>query len=267
MRLTITDKIKKDIFVTIFLCLKSFTNSVHIVFKPTHVYLQGMDKAHVCLYDIKVAAEWFTQYEFTDGGLELGGDAPAISINTATIHNVLSISQNNQTLVMHYQGDPEKLNIDFINDLQLKGEFSRFFEIPLVELDLQLLEIPTVEYDAEFTVSAKKMHEITSQLSLFGENMNIFCSEEMINISATGDAGKMMINIPIDDLNEFSISEGQEYKLNYSLNYVHKMCITTKLSQDISLSISESFPMKIAYDIGDGSSAVFYLAPKIVDDE
>lgn len=272
MRLTITDKTKKDIFVTLFLCLKNFTNSVHIVFKSTHIHLQGMDKSHVCLYDIKVAAEWFTQYEFISVGEgvgvgEGGGDVSAISVNTATIHNVLSISQEHQTLVMHYQGDPEKLHIDFINDLQLKGEFSRFFEIPLIELDLQLLEIPLVEYDAEFSVSAKKMHEITSQLSLFGETMNVFCSEEVINISATGDAGKMMINIPIDDLNEFSISEGQEFKLNYSLNYVHKMCITTKLSQEISLGISETFPMKISYNIGDGSSAVFYLAPKIVDDD
>jgi len=266
MRLTITDKNKKDIFVTLFLCLKNFTNSVHIVFKPTHIYLQGMDKSHVCLYDIKVCAEWFTHYEFKEG-VDVNSDVSAISVNTATIYNVLSISLEHQTLTMHYEGDPDKLHIDFVNDLQLKGEFSRFFEIPLIELDLQLLEIPVVEYDAEFSVSAKKMHEISTQLSLFGENMHIFCSEEAINISATGDSGKMMINIPIDDLNEFSISEGQVFKLNYSLNYVHKMCVTTKLSQEISLSISESFPMKIAYNIGDGSSVVFYLAPKIGDDD
>lgn len=262
MRLTITDKIKKDIFVTIFLCLKNFTNSVHIVFKPSHIYLQGMDKSHVCLYDIKINSEWFTQYEFNDGE-----DVQAIAVNTSTMHNVISISQTSQTIIIHYQGNPEKLNIDFVNDLQVKGEFNRFFEIPLIELDLQLLEIPVVDYDAEFTINAKKMHEIASQLSLFGENMNIFCSEEMINISATGDSGKIMINVPIDDLNEFSISEGQEFKLNYSLNYVNKMCVMTKLSQEISIGISESFPMKIAYDIGDGSTAVFYLAPKIVDDE
>jgi proliferating cell nuclear antigen len=265
MKLTITDVLKKGIFVNIFLCLKNFTNSVHIVFKPTHIHLQGMDKSHVCLYDIKINAEWFAHYEFLEG-LDSTSDVSAISVNTSTIFNVLSISLEHQTLTMHYVGDPEKLNIDFVNDLQLKGEFSRFFEIPLIELDLQMLVIPEVEYDAEFSVSAKKMHEISTQLSLFGETMNIFCSEDAINLSATGDTGKMMINIPIDDLNEFSISEGQVFKLNYSLNYVHKMCVTTKLSQEISLSISESFPMKIAYNIGDGSSAVFYLAPKIGDD-
>lgn len=262
MKLCISDKLKKDIFVTIFQCLKNFTNVINIIFKPDHIYLQGMDKSHVCLYDIKVCSSWFSQYAFDEAV-----DVSAISINTATIHSVLSITQEHQTLVMHYSGDPDKLKIDFVNDLQLKGEFSRFFELPLVELDMQLLEIPSVDYDAEFSVNAKKMQEITSQLSLFGETMNIYCSEEVINISATGDSGKMMINIPIDDLNEFSISEGQEFKLNYSLNYVHKMCVTTKLSQEISFGISGEFPMKISYNIGEGSSVVFYLAPKVLDND
>lgn len=270
MKIVITDKCKKDIFVTIFKCLSNFTNAIHIVFYPTHIYLQGMDKAHVCLYDIKVDATWFSQYEFINEGTSKGVEAPnsvadvnTISINPATLYSVLSITQDHQTMTIHYSGDPEKLNIDFVNELQIKGEFSKYFEIPLIEVDMQMLDIPQVDYDAEFSVSSKKMHEITTQLSLFGETMNIFCSEEALNISATGDSGKMMINIPIDDLNSFSINEGQEFVLNYSLNYVHKMCITNKLAHEISFGVSETFPMKISYDIGNASSVSFYLAPKI----
>ena len=270
MKIVITDKSKKDIFVTIFKSLSNFTNAIHIVFYPTHIYLQGMDKAHVCLYDIKVDAAWFSQYEFVDGATvseAISPDAPVdvntISLNPVTLYNVLSITQDHQTMTIHYSGDPDKLNIDFVNELQLKGEFSKYFEIPLIEVDMQILDIPEVDYDAEFSVSAKKMHEITTQLSLFGETMNIFCSEEMLNISATGDSGKMMINIPIDDLNSFSINEGQEFVLNYSLNYVHKMCVTNKLAHEITFGVSETFPMKISYDIGDASSVSFYLAPKI----
>jgi len=270
MKIVITDKHKKDIFVTIFKCLSNFTNAIHIVFYPTHIYLQGMDKAHVCLYDIKVDSTWFSQYEFINEGSTVEStddastsDVNTISINPATLYSVLSITQDHQTMTIHYSGDPEKLNIDFVNELQIKGEFSKYFEIPLIEVDMQMLDIPQVDYDAEFSVSSKKMHEITTQLSLFGETMNIFCSEEMLNISATGDSGKMMINIPIDDLNSFSINEGQEFVLNYSLNYVHKMCITNKLAHEITFGVSETFPMKISYDIGDASSVSFYLAPKI----
>lgn len=264
MKLIISDKGKKDTFVVLFQILKNFTNSVHILFNDDHLYIQGMDKSHVCLYDIRVNSNWFDKYE------TVATDNKAICINTTTIHSVLSISQDHQTLIMHYSGDPEKLQVDFVNEQGLKGEFSRFFELPLLECELQLLDIPSTDYDAEFSVNAKKMSEITNQLSLFGETMTIECSEEQINISANGDTGRMMINIPINDLNEFSISEGETFKLSYSLNYVHKMCITTKLSQEVSFSISEEFPMKISYALGNNGEdghVIFFLAPKVGEDE
>ena len=200
MRIVISDKSKKDTLVTLFQMLKNFTNTTIILFNKDHMYIQGMDKSHVCLYDIKLVDTWFDKYDISDD------DNKTICVNTSSIHSVLTMSKDSQILNLHYSGDPDKLYIDFINEQQLKGEYSRFFEIPLIECDLQLLDIPTVEYDAEFSVNEKKMHEITSQLSLFGDTMCIDCSEEKIDISTQGDSGKMRINIPIDDLNEFSIS-------------------------------------------------------------
>jgi hypothetical protein len=41
------------------------------------------------------------------------------------------------------------------------------------------------------------------------------------------------------------------------------MCITTKLSAEIEWSISADIPLKIKYDLGDNSSVMFFIAPKI----
>ena len=43
------------------------------------------------------------------------------------------------------------------------------------------------------------------------------------------------------------------------------MCLTNKLSNEIHFSISAEYPMKISYDLGDDSSIVFYIAPKMSD--
>ena len=77
----------------------------------------------------------------------------------------------------------------------------------------------------------------------------------------------MLINIPINDLNEFSISEGEHFRLDYSLHYLHKMCITTKLSQEVAFSISENYPMKIKYELENQGHVIFFIAPKISDDD
>ena len=109
------------------------------------------------------------------------------------------------------------------------------------------------------------MNEIVSQLSVFGDIMNLKCSEEKIEIISRGIGGEMMVNIPIDDLAEFSISEGDIIDISYSLNYIHKMCITTKLSSEIEFSISGELPLRIKYDLGNNSCVMFFIAPKIED--
>jgi len=99
-------------------------------------------------------------------------------------------------------------------------------------------------------------------MNTFGDDINIKCSDEGINLITTGVMGEMLVNIPIDDLSEYSINEGDDIDLNYSLVYIHKMCITNKLSSEIQFSISKEFPMKIKYDLGDNSIIEFYIAPK-----
>ena len=107
------------------------------------------------------------------------------------------------------------------------------------------------------------MNELISQLATFGDVIDIKCSEEKIDLISKGDGGEMLVNIPIDDLSEFSISEDQVIDISYSLNYINKMCMTTKLSSEIEMSISDNMPLRIKYDLGNNSSVMFFLAPKV----
>ena len=66
MHLSISDKTKKDIFISLFQLLKSCSSVIAIYFNSDNMYIQGMDKAHVCLFDIKIFSNWFEKYETTD---------------------------------------------------------------------------------------------------------------------------------------------------------------------------------------------------------
>jgi proliferating cell nuclear antigen len=125
------------------------------------------------------------------------------------------------------------------------------------------MKIPTVEYDAEFSLSSKQISDMFTQLNNFGNDIIIKCSEEDINLSTNGVSGEMRVDIPIDEVSSYSIVEGEEIILTYSLAYINKMCITNKLSTDIEFSLSNECPMKINYNLGDDSSLVFFIAPKM----
>jgi len=131
--------------------------------------------------------------------------------------------------------------------------------------DYEVLSVPKTEYDAEFSIKSKTICDIVGQMMTFGNDINIKCSEDKIDLITNGIVGEMLVNIPIDELTEYSVIEDEEVNLTYSLNYIHKMCLTNKLSNEINFFISKESPMKIEYNLDNDSFMAFYIAPKIVD--
>jgi len=258
MKLSISEKSKKDIFVSLFQLLKSCSSMITMMFQEDHLYIQGMDSAHVCLFDLKIMYEWFSFFEKSPE------DASTICVNSGILYNVLSFTQDKHCINIEYEGDPETIKISLMVE-DGAGDYNKFFKIPLTDCETDLLGIPEVEYDAEVSINSKKICELGSQLMVFGDIMNIKCTEEEFTLSSEGTNGTMEVNVPIDDLTEFSISEGEEIMLSYSLNYFYKMCLTTKLSTEIQLGICKEYPMRIKYDLGENSTLMFYIAPKIDD--
>ena len=151
-----------------------------------------------------------------------------------------------------------------------KTEFEKHFEIPLIEIDSDMLVIPEVDYQTEFSVSSSNFSSIINQLKMFGDTMDIHCSEEKIQLSSySQEHGKMVVEIKIDDLTSFSINEDEKINLSFSLTYLHHICLYNKLAKEIELKISSDFPMKIIYLLGgdDEAKMSFFLAPRINDDE
>ena len=257
MKLVLNDKTKKEVFIALFQSLKFCTSTISITFNDDNVFIQGMDKSHVCMFEANISSSWFNDYARNSN------DSKSISFDSQVFYTIISTKHDGHSIEIHYQGEPDTLCIDLIAQ---KGEFSKFFKIPLVEFDYEIMTVPTVEYDAEFSISSKKIYDITSQMLTFGDNINVKCGDEQIDLITNGMSGEMLVTIPIDDLTEYSVNEGENVTLAYSLSYVHKMCLTNKLSNEIQFSLSKDYPMKLKYDLGETSTLEFYIAPKILDE-
>jgi proliferating cell nuclear antigen PCNA len=258
MKVTISNKNKKDLFVALFQILKGCTSVVRVIFQQQQMYIQGMDKSHVCLFDAKINSTWFSSFEISKD--------VNLSFDSNVFYSIISTKSDSQDLIITMDDDNEDtMHINFIPQEKesKKGDFKKFFKMPLTEYEYDEMAIPAVEYDAEFSLSSKQISDMFSQLSNFGNDIIIKCSEEEISLTTNGVTGEMRVDIPIDDLSGYSIIEGEEIVLTYSLSYINKMCITNKLSNDIEFSLSNNCPMKISYDLGDNSLLQFFMAPKM----
>lgn len=256
MKVTISDKNKKDLFIALFHTLKNCSTIVNITFEVEKIHIQGMDKSHICLFDISIQKKWFNNYDVIE--------VTNISFDSNTFYQIISNKSDGYDIIIHSETE-DNLNIDLIISEHTKGDFNKYFKLPLCDYEYEELNIPTSDYDTEFSISSKKICEILSQMVVFGSDINIKCSEEQILLTTNGVTGEMTVNIPIDDLTEYSIIEDSYIDLTYSLSYINKMCLTNKLSSEIEFFLSKEYPMKIKYDLGDESTLLFFMAPKVTD--
>jgi proliferating cell nuclear antigen PCNA len=258
MNICISDKKRKECFISLFQVISRCSSIISTTFDPEFIHIQGMDKSHICLFQVKIDKKWFSIYEVKE--------KINLSFDTNNFYSIISIKSDNHNLVIKITtSNSDTMAILFQPIGSVKGEFKKSFKMPLTDYDYEELHIPTVDYDAEFTLSSKQISDIFSQLSNFGNDIIFKCSEEEISLTTIGIGGEMRVDIPIDDLSTYSIVEGEEIVLTYSLTYINKMCITNKLSTDIEFFISNECPMKIHYNLGDDSSMIFYMAPKMND--
>lgn len=258
IKIQLSDKKKKDVFVSLFQILKNCSSVISCKFTTELLHIQGMDKSHVCLFDAKIQSNWFSSYEIKE--------TINLSFDSNVFHSIISSKSDLQDLFILIEDDnTDTLHIHFIPQEKenKKGDFKKLFKMPLTEYEYDEMNIPTVDYDAEFSLSSKQISEMFNQLSNFGNDIIIKCSEEDISLTTNGITGEMRVDVPIDDLSSYSIVEGDEIILTYSLSYINKMCITNKLSNDIEFSLSNNCPMKISYDLGDNCLLQFFMAPKM----
>lgn len=257
MIFTITDLVNAEKFTHIFQQLKNFTDNINIDFLPDKVYIQGMDTAHVSLYEISLDASFFEKYVIEDS------DRKEIGVNNVFLYKILNTRFPNQTIEISYEGDPDYLSIDF--NSEIKDEFNKSFQLPLMELDIEKLHIPEIEYQADLVITTSVLTKMIDEFAIFDEKINIKCNDESINFKAVGIEGNMNVEIPIDDVEEYLLEEDGNMDISYSIKNFQYMCGFNKLSDLIKMGFSDSQPMLISYEFGE-SFAKFYLAPSIIEE-
>jgi proliferating cell nuclear antigen len=242
--------------------MKLFTEHINIMFEKERVYVQSMDSARVSIFEITLPSSWFDVYEHTNE------TTIAIGINSTMLFRVLNTREKEQEVNFVFtEEESDTLYINFT--CENTSIFDKRFELPLIDLDCEFMAIPTTDSQADLSMPSAIFSSIMNQLKMFGDSLDIECTEEKIVLQSTSsESGKMLVDINIDDLTSYAINEGETMKLSFSLNVLHNICMYNRLSKDIEIHLTENFPMKLVYSLGNEDAKIsFYLAPKISDDD
>lgn len=272
MEFVITQPKKAALFTSLFQHIKTLTEHININFEPERMYMQAMDSSQVSVFEIVVPNNWFDKYT--------AESTVTIGVRAATLFTVLSVRATNQQIKVEYRpgNDTDKLFVHFTGEQG--GVFDRFIEMPLMEIEADMLSIPSMDYEVDVSLSSKEFSTIIHQMKEFGETIEFHCTEESVDARGKStEKGVLHANIPISSLSGYAI--GGDVKQCFSLKYLNTICLYEKIAKEVELHFKEDSPMHIHYSIPaplpeDNATApvvmpvahiYFYLAPKMDDDE
>ena len=263
----VIDPAKSRIFATLFDILSSIVDELNIEFRKNEIYIQTMDSARISLFELVLKEDWFETYDVEE--------SVVIGVKLSIINKILNCRHPTQSIEFEFSGvNDDKLDISLVNGG--KGTFNKFYQTSVYEFDSELLSIPEVDADAEFTINSITIFKLFEQLKQFGDNITINCDEKNIQIKTieSEDFTGMKVNIPEDDIVEYSVIEDETINVEYSIMPISKAFSLARLSKDANISdnfsiyVSKESPIMIEFNLFGESNIKFWVAPKIsLDDD
>lgn len=281
MNIQIEDPIKAEMFVNIFQHIPKFTEHVNIMLEADRFYVQSINSSHVIIMEVVLPASWFSVYSVLP-------DITMIGLHSALFYKVLKKREKHQKIHLECtDANTDYLEVHFTSadNASDKTIFDKHFHIPSMDIESELVAIPEMEYQAEFVLSSDAFSNLINQLKDFGDALEIECSEEKIELRAnSSENGRMLTSIPIEDLTEYAIEDGEKIVSEFALKYLHEICSYKSISKHVEISLSRDFPMRILFRLGSSSppkveveveeeegveegepKLLFFIAPKMAD--
>ncbi len=158
----------------------------------------------------------------------------------------------------------DKLSID-VNDsemlIKLEGELLRSFQLPLIDVAEEEINIPSPKFDATVQVNARILREALKDASLFGSSVILRIKGSEMIIEARGSQGNL--KTIIKESKNVSIKANADVTSKYSLNFLQNIVKEADPDKKIQIEIKSDAPMRVSYPIGEGQ-IIYHLAHMIL---
>ena len=214
-----------------------------------------MDSSHVSIFEIKLHREWFDTFNVNETVM--------LGISCNIFPKILTTWTHDHSIKLEVT-NTDSLNISF-EKVDGNSEYNKYFQIPLIDMDTERLNIPEQEYTLDLEIDSKKFKKLIDELGMIGDTVDFVCNETEINATSKSIEGSMTINIPFDDIDSYSIEENETLNLTFSLKYLRIIGQFHKAASAACLYMTTGNPLQIKYSIDENSFIRFYVAPSIED--
>lgn len=248
MRLTLAEPryIKESIAI-----ISDLVNEARFKVNKDAIELVAMDPANVAMIIFKLLGSTFTEYDVKKD-IE-------IAINLSNLKQIMRRAKPNDMVTLEM--DPSnKLRIE------LRGENVRTFSLPIIELEEKEQKVPDLKFAANVKIPSAMLNEAIEDADVVAESVTFQAEPRKFTINAEGDLSQAKIEVSEGSNAKIKLEKDEKVKAKYSIEYLKKMISGSKIADEVSISFSKDYPLKLEYKDVDRVLLSFILAPRVEND-
>lgn len=238
--------------------LKDFLPVAQLRLSTDGLNINGMDSSHVGFVDYFLAAADCKTFD-VHANITLG-------INMTVLARALAAVGIDDELTISDNKNQDKLIISYTNK---KAGKQVKFEVPLMDISDDPLNLPEMDYDGSITLKTGDIAAVIKEVASFGEALTFKMDSDGLHIRTTGDAGSVCQTLTIDGVGRVMKLKNDSVEAAYGTKYmVAIMKGGVSLATLMTLDFDGSQPLRATFLFGKdkGSRFINYLAPKVMDD-
>jgi len=245
MKLTLAEpKFFKEPIVII----SDLVNEVVFRIDKDKLELVAMDPANVAMIVYKLLGSVFVEYDIDE--------AVEIAVNLDNLKQVLRRAKPADTLTLELLESKLKIT--------LKSSSTRVFTLSLINLEEERQKVPELDFKCMVEMPSNLFDEAVEDMDVVSDSVAFEINDNIFNIQAAGNISTAKVSFKSDDI--VKINAKENVRSRYSVEYLKKIVKGGKLSDHLTLWLSNDYPMKIEYKIIDKLSLATILAPRVSND-
>ena len=212
------------------------------------IHLTASDRAVVAVANLKIDKKIFKKFTVKK--------ETSLGLNLPDFMEILKRVNDDDKLTMEYKDN--RLHLSMVNGSE------RNFVVPLIDIASEdAPSIDKLEFPAEIKISTDVLTNGINDAQLFADSLvfNVTGDEVVLNTESDNRVAEMKLNKKSDGL--IKLKSDKQVKSRYSLDYLKKMIKAKKLTDKVTLNLSNDYPMKLNFEVPKKVSLNFILAPRV----
>ena len=222
-----------------------------VVFKVDREKLElvAMDPANVAMVVYKLLSSVFIEY---DVNKEI-----EIAVNLDNLKQVLRRAKSSDTLTLELLESKLKIT--------LKSNSTRLFTLSLINMQEERQKVPDLDFKCRIEMPSILFDEAIDDMDVVSDSVAFEIENNTLNIQASGNISTAKVSFMNNDIVRITSKE-EVVRSRYSIEYLKKIIKGSKLSDSVTLLLSNDYPLKVEYKIIDKLSLQTILAPRVSND-